>query len=159
MSKILVSYFSASGVTRSVSEKLARAINADIYEIEPKVPYTSADLDWTDKKSRSTVEMKDKRSRPEIANKDAKIENYDTIFLGFPMWWYTAPTIINTFLESYDFSNKKIVLFATSGGSGLGNTKNDLKTSVSDSAEIVNGKVLSRSSGEADLAEWAKTFI
>ncbi len=159
MSKILVSYFSASGVTKSVSEKLAKAVNADIYEIKPEVPYTSADLDWTDKKSRSTVEMKDKKSRPAIADKNANIENYDVIFLGFPMWWYTAPTIINTFLESYDFSNKKIVLYATSGGSGLGNTKSDLKVSVCDTAEIVNGKVLSRSSSECDLAEWAKTFI
>ncbi len=159
MSKILVSYFSASGVTKSVSEKLAKAIGADIYEIKPEVPYTSADLDWTNKKSRSTVEMKDKKSRPAIEDNDAKIENYDTIFLGFPMWWYTAPTIINTFLESYDFSGKKIVLFATSGGSGLGNTKNDLKVSVSDTAEIVNGKVLGRSAGEAELADWAKDFI
>ena len=159
MSKILVAYFSASGVTRSVSEKLAKAINADIYEIKPEVPYTSADLNWTNKSSRSTVEMKDKSSRPEIADKDAKIENYDLIFLGFPVWWYTAPTIINTFLENYDFSNKKIVLFATSGGSGLGNTKNDLKGSVSDTAEIINGKVLSRSASESSLAEWAKTFI
>ena len=159
MSKILVTYFSASGVTKSVSEKLARAISADIYEIKPEVPYTSADLNWTDKKSRSTVEMKDKSSRPEIADKDAKIENYDLIFLGFPIWWYTAPTIINTFLESYDFSNKKIVLFATSGGSGLGNTKNDLKVSVSDTTEIINGMVLSRSASESSLTEWAKTFI
>ena len=159
MSKILVSYFSASGVTKSVSEKLAKAVNADIYEIKPEVPYTSADLDWTDKKSRSTVEMKDKKSRPAIADKNANIENYDVIFLGFPMWWYTAPRIISTFLESYDFSNKKIVLYATSGGSGLGNTKSDLKVSVCDTAEIVNGKVLSRSASESDLAEWAKTFI
>ena len=103
--------------------------------------------------------MKDKQSRPAIADNNANIENYDVIFLGFPMWWYTAPTIINTFLESYDFSNKKIVLYATSGGSGLGNTKSDLKVSVCDTAEIVNGKVLSRSSSESDLAEWAKTFI
>ena len=159
MSKILVSYFSASGVTKSVSEKLAKAVNADIYEIKPEVPYTSADLDWTDKKSRSTVEMKDKKSRPAIADNNANIENYDVIFLGFPMWWYTAPRIISTFLESYDFSNKKIVLYATSGGSGLGNTKSDLKVSVCDTAEIVNGKVLSRSASESDLAEWAKTFI
>ncbi len=157
--KILVTYFSASGVTKSVSEKLAKAINADIYEIKPEIPYTSDDLDWTNKKSRSTVEMKDKNSRPTIADKNEKIENYDLIFLGFPVWWYTAPTIINTFLESYDFSNKKIVLFATSGGSGLGNTKNDLKVSVSDMTEIVNGKVLSRSASESSLAEWAKEFI
>ena len=159
MSKILVSYFSASGTTRSVSEKLAKAIGADIYEIKPEVPYTSADLDWTNKKSRSTVEMNDKKFRPAIADADANVAQYDTVFVGFPVWWYTAPTIINTFLESYDFSGKKIVLFATSGGSGLGSTKKDLQPSVSDTAEIVNGKVLSRSAGEAELADWAKDFI
>ena len=159
MSKILVSYFSASGTTRSVSEKLAKAIGADIYEIKPEVPYTSADLDWTNKKSRSTVEMNDKKFRPAIADADANIAQYDTVFVGFPVWWYTAPTIINTFLESYDFSGKKIVLFATSGGSGLGSTKKDLQPSVSDTAEIVNGKVLSRSAGETELADWAKDFI
>ena len=159
MSKILVSYFSASGTTRSVSEKLAKAIGADIYEIKPEVPYTSADLDWTNKKSRSTVEMNDKKFRPAIADADANVAQYDTVFVGFPVWWYTAPTIINTFLESYDFSGKKIVLFATSGGSGLGSTKKDLQPSVSDTAEIVNGKVLSRSADEAELADWAKDFI
>ena len=117
MSKTLVAYFSASGVTRRVAENLATAAGADIYEIRPAVPYTSADLNWMDKKSRSTVEMKDKSSRPELADTDADIASYDKIFVGFPIWWYTAPTIINTFLESYDFSGKTIVLFATSGGS------------------------------------------
>ena len=103
MSKKLVAYFSASGVTKKAAELLAKAAEADIYEITPKVPYTSADLNWMDKGSRSSVEMRDTSSRPEIADKNAKIENYDTIFLGFPIWWYVAPTIINTFLESYDF--------------------------------------------------------
>ena len=118
--KKLVAYFSASGTTRKVAEELAAAIGADVYEIRPKAPYTRADLDWMDKKSRSTLEMKDPSSRPELADRDARIAEYDEVFLGFPIWWYVAPTIINTFLESYDFSGKKIVLFATSGGSGFG---------------------------------------
>ena len=130
MSKKLVAYFSASGVTKKAAELLAKAAGADIYEITPKVPYTSADLNWMDKQSRSSVEMRDVSSRPEIADKNAKIENYDTIFLGFPIWWYVAPTIINTFLESYDFSGKTIVLFATSGGSRFGKAVDGLKSSV-----------------------------
>ncbi|HJC42939.1 MAG TPA: NAD(P)H-dependent oxidoreductase, partial [Candidatus Mediterraneibacter gallistercoris] len=120
MSKTLVAYFSASGVTARVAKNLAGAADADLYEIRPAVPYTSADLNWMDKSSRSSVEMKDKSSRPELADTDADIASYDRIFVGFPIWWYTAPTIINTFLESYDFSGKTIILFATSGGSGLG---------------------------------------
>ena len=127
MSKILVAYFSASGVTKKVAEKLAALVNADIHEIKPKVPYTKADLNWMDKKSRSSVEMNDKTFRPEIVKEDLNLSSYDTILLGFPIWWYVAPTIINTFLENYDFSGKKIVLFATSGGSGFGNTIKELK--------------------------------
>ena len=122
MSKILVAYFSASGVTKKVAEKLAALVNADIHEIKPKVPYTKADLNWMDKKSRSSVEMNDKTFRPEIVKEDLNLSSYDTILLGFPIWWYVAPTIINTFLENYDFSGKRIVLFDTSGGSGFGNT-------------------------------------
>lgn len=118
MSKKLVAYFSASGVTANAAKTLAKAVGADLYEIKPEIPYTKADLNWMDKNSRSSLEMKDKTYRPAIADKDAKIEDYDVIFIGFPIWWYVAPTIINTFLESYDFSNKTIVLFATSGGSG-----------------------------------------
>ena len=120
MGKLLVAYFSASGTTAEVAKRLSKAAEADIYEIKPEVPYTRADLNWMDKKSRSSIEMSDKSSRPAIADKNANIADYDTIFIGFPIWWYVAPTIINTFLESYDFSGKKIVLFATSGGSGLG---------------------------------------
>ena len=127
MSKTLVAYFSASGVTARVAKNLAGAADADLYEIRPAVPYTSADLNWMDKSSRSSVEMKDKSSRPELADTDADIASYDRIFVGFPIWWYTAPTIINTFLESYDFSGKTIILFATSGGSGLGKTAKDLE--------------------------------
>ena len=147
MSKILVAYFSASGVTKKVAEKLAALVNADIHEIKPKVPYTKADLNWMDKKSRSSVEMNDKTFRPEIVKEDLNLSSYDTILLGFPIWWYVAPTIINTFLENYDLSGKRIVLFATSGGSGFGNTIKELKPSAAD-AEIVEGKILNRASDD-----------
>lgn len=152
MSKILVAYFSASGVTKKVAEKLAALVNADIHEIKPKVPYTKADLNWMDKKSRSSVEMNDKTFRPEIVKEDLNLSSYDTILLGFPIWWYVAPTIINTFLENYDFSGKRIVLFATSCGSGFGNTIKELKPSAAD-AEIVEGKILNRASDD-QLKEW-----
>ena len=143
LSKKLVAYFSASGVTEKVANMIAEAAGADIYEIKPEIPYTTADLNWMDKKSRSSVEMSDKTIRPAIADKDANIEAYDEIVIGFPIWWYVAPTIINTFLESYDFSGKKIVLFATSGGSGFGNTVSELLSSAP-GAEIVEGKLLNR---------------
>ena len=143
MSKKLVAYFSASGVTAKVAETLAEAIGADIFEIEPKVPYTEADLNWMDKKSRSSVEMGNKSFRPEMVKDDLDLSQYDTILVGFPIWWYVAPTIINTFLEGYDFAGKKIVLFATSGGSGFGNTVKELKPSAPE-AEIVEGKLLNR---------------
>ena len=119
MSKKLVAYFSASGVTAKVAETLAEAIGADIFEIEPKVPYTEADLNWMDKNARSTIEMNDPASRPEIAVKRDNMKDYDTIFVGFPIWWYVAPTIINTFLESYDLTGKTIIPFATSGEATL----------------------------------------
>ena len=137
--KSLVAYFSASGVTARAAKTLAEAAGADLYEIKPKTPYTKADLNWMDKNARSSIEMNDPSSRPEIADQNADIASYDVIFLGFPIWWYVAPTIINTFLESYDFSGKTIVLFATSGGSGLGKTVEKLKPSVSDTAVIVEG--------------------
>ena len=152
MSKILVVYFSASGVTKKVAEKLAFVANADIHEIKPIVPYTKADLNWMDKKSRSSVEMNDKAFRPEIVKEDLNLSSYDTILLGFPIWWYVAPTIINTFLENYDLSGKRIVLFATSGGSGFGNTIKELKPSAAD-AEIVEGKILNRASDD-QLKDW-----
>lgn len=120
MSKPLVTYFSATGTTEKAAKKLAAAIRADLYEIRPSAPYTSADLDWQNARSRSSVEMKDPASRPALADKDAPVAEHDTIFVGFPIWWYVAPTAINSFLESYDFSGKTVVLFATSGGSGLG---------------------------------------
>ena len=127
MAKKLVAYFSASGVTAKLAKALAEAAGADLFEIQPAVPYTSADLDWMNKKSRSSVEMSNPDSRPEIKNKVPDMGQYDTVFVGFPIWWYVAPTIINTFLESYDFSGKKIVAFATSGGSGMGKTDGILK--------------------------------
>lgn len=143
MAKTLVAYFSASGVTKKLAEKLANIAHTDIYEIMPAVPYTKADLNWMDKKSRSSVEMNDKSFRPEIVKADLDISSYDTILLGFPIWWYVAPTIINTFLESNDFTGKKIVLFATSGGSGFGNTLRELQPSAS-GAIITEGKLLNR---------------
>ena len=143
MAKTLVAYFSASGVTKKAAEKLASAAKTDIYEIKPAVPYTKADLNWMDKKSRSSVEMGNKSFRQEIVKDDLNLSQYDTILVGFPIWWYVAPTIINTFLESYDFAGKKIVLFATSGGSGFGNTVKELKPSAPE-AEIVEGKLLNR---------------
>lgn len=118
MSKKLVAYFSASGVTARVAGMLADAVGADIHEIRPKFPYSKTDLNWRDKQSRSTIEMNNKEFRPEIEHSDLTVEPYDVVSLGFPIWWYVAPTIINTFLESHNFSGKKIILFATSGGSG-----------------------------------------
>ena len=157
MSKLLVAYFSASGITARAAEKLAKAAGADLYEIKPAIPYTRKDLDWTDKKSRSTVEMKDKAFRPELADHDAPVGNYDTILLGFPVWWYTAPTIINTFLEAYDFTGKKIVLFATSGGSGLGRADQDLAASCP-GAQIIKGRLLNGNFSEGDLRRWAESL-
>ena len=156
MSKKLVAYFSASKVTEKVANMIAEAAGADIYEIKPEIPYTTAELKWMDKKARSTVEMSDKTIRPAIADQDANIEAYDEIVLGFPIWWYVAPTIINTFLESYDFSGKKIVLFATSGGSGFGNTVSELKPSAP-GAEIVEGKVLNRANKQT-IEEFVKSL-
>lgn len=157
MGKKLVAYFSASGTTRKVAEMIASASEADLYEIMPKQPYSKADLNWMDKKSRSSVEMSDKKIRPEITDTDVPIDMYDEIILGFPIWWYVAPTIINTFLESHNFKGKKIVLFATSGGSGFGNTADELKPSAPD-AMIVEGKVFGKTTKE-EIAEWVKRIL
>jgi len=138
--KTLVAYFSATGTTERAAKTLARKLGCDIYEIKPVVPYTSADLNWMDKRSRSSLEMKDKSSRPAIVKDGLDVSKYDRILLGYPVWWYTAPSIINAFLETYDFSGKKIVLWATSGGSGLGKARIDLAASTS--ATIVDGKIL-----------------
>ena len=151
--KALVVYFSATGTTAKVAKALANAAQADLYEIRPAVPYTSADLNWMDKRSRSSVEMNDKHSRPALADTDAPVAGYDVIFLGFPIWWYTAPTIINTFLESYDFTGKTVVLFATSGGSGLGKSAAELRPSAP-GARIVDGRLLNGRLSENELKSW-----
>ena len=156
MSKKLVAYFSASGITRKVAEMIAEAADCDIYEITPKVAYTKADLNWMDQKSRSSVEMNDKKIRPELADNTIDISGYDEIILGFPIWWYVAPTIINTFLEAYDFAGKKIVLFATSGGSGFGNTVKELQPSAPN-AQIVEGRLLNRAS-KTEITDWVNTL-
>ncbi|MBR4508426.1 MAG: flavodoxin [Elusimicrobiaceae bacterium] len=153
MSKKLVAYFSASGITEKVAKQIADLAKADIYEIKPKVPYTEADLDWMNKSSRSSMEMKNLSFRPEMADNNIDISAYDTIYLGFPIWWYIAPTIVNTFLEKHDFSGKKIVLFATSGGSGLGKTAQHLKPSVAKDTIIIEGKILN-SASSADIQNW-----
>lgn len=126
MNKTLVAYFSCSGETKKVAEKINEVVKGDLHEITPEIPYTNEDLNWEDKTSRSTIEMENPSSRPAITNKLTNMEEYATVYLGFPIWWYTAPTIINTFLESYDFSNKKIVIFCTSGGSSIDKTFTDL---------------------------------
>lgn len=158
MSKKLVAYFSASGVTAQVASMLADAIGADIHEIRPKFPYSKADLNWMDKQSRSTIEMNNKAFRPEIEHSDLKMNEYDVVFLGFPIWWYVAPTIINTFLESYDFSGRKVILFATSGGSGFGKTVEELKVSVSDSCEIIEGKLLNGKQTIPSIRTWTESL-
>ena len=159
MAKPLVAYFSASGITQNVAQKLAEAIGCDAYEIKPKVPYTSADLNWTDKNARSTLEMNDWNSRPEIVDDEIDMDKYDTLFLGFPIWWYIAPTVVNTFLEKYDFSNKKIILFATSGGSGFGGTIKNIKASVDDSAEIIEGALFNTNPSLEALKNWAQSLM
>ncbi len=156
MSKTLVAYFSASGVTAKVAEKLATVIGADMHEIVPAEKYTKADLNWMDKKSRSSVEMADKSFRPAIANQVADMEQYDKIFVGFPIWWYVAPTIINTFLESHDLTGKTIIPFATSGSSKMGNTNEELKDSCK-RAFLKEGKRFSARVGESELKNWAET--
>lgn len=155
--KTLVAYFSASGITASVAKEVASAANADLYEIKPGVRYTSADLNWMDKKSRSSVEMSNPASRPEIVKDLPDLSQYDTVIIGFPIWWYVAPTIINTFLESGDFSGKKIALFATSGGSGFGKTVQNLKPSVDASAQFVSEKLLNGAT-LADIKSWVDTL-
>ncbi len=155
MSQTLVAYFSASGVTAKIAEQLSEAIGADLYEIRPEIPYTQADLNWRDKTSRSTKEMQNKAFRPAIANDKINLADYDTVFVGFPIWWYVAPTIINTFLESHDFSGKTVVLFATSGGSNFGKTAEELKVSLPDSVKLIEGKILNGKYSNKELLDWA----
>ena len=155
--KILVAYFSASGVTAKAARKLAEVSGADLFEIKPEIPYTSADLNWMDKKSRSSMEMNDPSSRPAIADRLPDMEKYDIIFVGFPIWWYVAPTIINTFLESYDFSGKTIIPFATSGGSNLGRTNDRLKPSCP-GAILLKGKLMNGEVSESTLKKWVENL-
>lgn len=159
MSKVLVAYFSATGTTGVVATKLAEVIQADCYEIVPAEPYTNADLDWRDENSRSSIEMKDKSSRPAIGSDPIEdIDQYDTIFVAGPIWWYRLSTIINTFLESYDFTGKKIVLFATSGSSGLGNSVEELEGSAP-GARIMEGSMLNGIKSDAELKKIAEKYI
>lgn len=157
MSGKLVAFFSASGVTAALAQRLSRAAEADLFEIKPAVPYTSADLDWTNASSRSSVEMKNPASRPEIAEKLPSMADYDVVFLGFPIWWYVAPTIINTFLESYDFSGKTIALFATSGGSPMGRTLEILRPLCNASVKWLPAKMLNGAT-DSDLNAWLKSL-
>ena len=157
MSKVLVAYFSASGVTEKLAKNLAQAVNADLYEIKPEKPYTSADLDWRDKNSRSSVEMNDKTFRPAVSGKLENMLEYDTIYVGFPIWWYVAPTIINTFLEQYDMNGKTIIPFATSGGSGMGNTNAELAPSCK-GAVLKDGKRFSANASVDELKKWAENL-
>lgn len=157
MIRTLVAYFSASGVTKIAAKKLAEAIGEDMYEIKPDIPYTKADLNWMDKKSRSTIEMNNPSSRPAIADKCNNMDEYSTVFVGFPIWWYVAPTIINTFLESYDLAGKKIIPFATSGGSGMGKTNEKLLPSCP-GAELLKGRMLNGNISVAELKRWAESI-
>jgi flavodoxin len=153
MNKILVAYFSATGITAKLAHTLAATVGGDLHEIQPREPYTAADLNWQDSKSRSSVEMNDKTFRPEIANKVDDMAQYDTIYIGFPIWWYVAPTIINTFLEQYDLEGKTIIPFATSGGSGMGNTNAELKPSCK-GAILKNGKRFNANASAQELGKF-----
>ncbi len=158
MGKKLVAYFSASGVTRGVARAVAEVAEADLFEIKPSVPYTNADLNWQDKNSRSSIEMQNPNSRPEVESKLDNMDEYDTVFVGFPIWWYIAPTIINTFFESYDFNGKTIVVFATSGGSGFGKTVEKLKNSCP-GAIIKEGKMFKSGVDKTELKLWVDKVI
>ena len=154
MSKTLVAYFSASGTTAKVAKKMAEAIDADLFEIKPETPYTGADLNWQNKNSRSSVEMNDRSSRPAIAVKAADMPQYDVVFVGFPVWWYREPSIIDTFMESYDFAGKTVIPFATSGGSGLGDSAANMQK-LAKGAKVVNGKRFSGNASSEELKAWA----
>ena len=158
MSKTLVTYFSASGVTAELAKKLSIAIGADLYEIKPAVPYTKADLNWMDKNSRSSIEMKDPTSRPDIAGTPENMAEYDTVFVGFPIWWYVAPTIVNTFLESCDLAGKNLIPFATSGGSSMGMTNEKLQPSCP-GAKLLEGKVWKKHAKVEELSTWAEEML
>ena len=155
-SKTLVAYFSATGTTARAARRLAEAVGADLYEIRPAVPYTRADLNWSDSKSRSTLEAHDAACRPAIAGEPVDLSGYGTVFVGFPIWWYTAPRIIQSFLESHDFAGKRVVPFATSGGSGMGSTNKTLAPSCK-GAKLLEGKVFKLSASADALRTWAES--
>lgn len=158
MAKMLVAYFSASGVTAQVAKELAAATGADLFEIAPEQPYSNADLNWQDKGSRTTIEMNDESCRPAIAGTVADMAAYDTVFVGFPVWWYVEPRIIDTFLEAYDFSGKTIVPFATSGGSGLGSAPQRMQA-IAPGAKVLAGGLLNGCPSQVSLAEWAEKAL
>lgn len=158
MKKSLVAYFSASGVTEKLARTLASAVGADLFEIEPEVPYTRADLNWMDKHSRSSVEMNDRNSRPPIRSRVEDMSQYDVIFVGFPIWWYREPSIIDTFMESYDFSGKTVVPFATSGGSGIGGSGTNMQA-LAKGSKVDKGKKFSAYASESDLKKWAEKWL
>ena len=158
MSKALVAYFSASNVTAKLAERLAGAIGADLYEIKPEVPYTKADLNWMDKKSRSTVEMNDRSCRPAIADKVDNMAQYDTVFVGFPVWWYREPSIIDTFMESYDFGGKTVIPFATSGGSDIGDSGQNMQA-LAKGAKVEKGKKFAARASADELKKWAEAWL
>ncbi|MEE6207213.1 MAG: flavodoxin [Alphaproteobacteria bacterium] len=155
---VLVAYFSATGTTAGVAKRLATAVNADLFEIKPQQVYTEADLDWRDKQSRSSIEMADASSRPAIADKVEDMSKYDVVFVGFPIWWYREPSIIDTFMESYDFSGKTIVPFATSGSSGMGKS-GEIMQSLAPQAKVLSGKRFSADASEAELKTWADEWL
>ena len=153
MSKKLVAYFSASGSTAKLANTLAAAANAELYEIKPSVPYERRDLNWMDKKARSTVEMQDKNCRPELADLDAPIADADIVFVGFPVWWYREPSIIDSFLEAYDFSGKTVIPFLTSGGSELGEGQERIEK-LARGAKVLHGRRFSARASESELKSW-----
>jgi flavodoxin len=158
MKKTLVAYFSASGVTAALAERLAAAIGADLFEIKPEEPYTAADLDWRDKQSRSSVEMNDRSARPAVAASVEDMASYETVFVGFPIWWYREPSIIDTFMESYDFSGKTVVPFATSGSSGIGDSPANIQA-LAPGAEVAPGKRFDKNASAEELGRWAKEWV
>lgn len=158
MSKVLTAYFSASGETAKAAEKLAKEIGADLFEIEPEIPYTDKDLNWQDKGSRSSVEMNDRECRPAIRSRVENMDQYEIIFIGFPVWWYREPSIIDTFMESYDFSGKTVVPFATSGGSSIGGSGKNMQA-LAPKATVLDGKCFASNVSGKALADWAAKWI
>ena len=158
MGKVLVAYFSAGGTTKAVAEKLAQGIGADLYEIAPKIPYTRSDLNWMNKHSRSSVEMNDRNARPEIASRVQDMAQYDVVFVGFPVWWYREPSIIDTFMELYDFTGKTVIPFCTSGGSGLGDSTKNMQMLAKD-AKVASGQRFGARTSEKELSLWASQWL